>query len=351
MIETSHPAEIGSLSGARPILLSGVYRSGTTFLAAVVNSLPNIVAASSTVKYLRFCLPHHHGLSDDVALDRLLREIHARIHKRWSLNLDIDAVQRALVGGERTHAQVYNAVMQTLLLADDDNCATRWAEKLAMQWRDIPRFLDMFPDGQVIHIFRDPRDVSASYKKMTYEPWPAFLDAALNCKSAMQEVPEIQKNYGMERVLMVNAEDLAHDRLGAMAGICAFLGEPFDESVAELSNFGDIKGEDWRTNSSFPQDPHNYAEARPRWKDNLTPEELFFVEMICQPEMTGRGYIGSGQDLMHLDGNRISAILSDPWFAARLGNLLATGRPAAGYRSDPYATEMRIVFGEPDLHT
>lgn len=344
MTETKPAGENGSLSGTRPILLSGVYRSGTTFLAAVVNSIPNVAAASSTVKYLRFCLPHHHGLDDDAALDRLLTEIDARISKRWSLALDIEGVRRILGTHERSHARVYDAVMQVLLLSDSDG-ATRWAEKLAMQWRDIPVFLDMFPDGQVIHIFRDPRDVTASYKKMTYEPWPTFLDAALNCKAAMDEAPRLQHRYGQERILLLNAEDLARDLRTSVHRICDFLGEPFDPSVSDLSMFGDIRGEDWRTNTSFT-DEKNYEAARPRWKDNLSPEELFLVEMICQPEMARRSYVGSGQDLAKLDGAKLSTLLADPWFSARLNNLLADGCPMAGYRSDPYATEMRIVFGE-----
>lgn len=346
MPETRFAAANGRLNGARPILLSGVYRSGTTFLAAVVNSIPNIVAASSTVKYLRFCLPHHHGLEDDMALDQLLTEIDARISKRWSLNLDIDGVRRILGSHERSHARVYDAVMQVLLLADGGG-ATRWAEKLAMQWRDVPIFLDMFPEGQVIHIFRDPRDVTSSYKKMTYEPWPTFLDAALNCKAAMDEMPRLQALYGEKRIMLLNAEELARDLTASMHRMCDFLGEPFDSSVSDISNFGDIRGEDWRTNTSFADDK-NYEAARPRWKDNLSIEELFLVEMICQPEMARRGYAGSGQDLAAMDGIKLSAILADPWFSGRLNNLLVSGRPMAGYRSDPYATEMRIVFGEVD---
>ena len=332
----------GQLPGTRPVLLSGVYRSGTTFLAAVLNNIPNVVATSSTVKYLRFCLPHHRDLNDPVSLSRLLDEIAARIGKRWSLTLDIPAILTALEGRPKTHAAVYDAVMRTLLLGDG---ATRWAEKLALQWRDIPIFLDMFPDGQAIHIFRDPRDVTASYMKMTYEPWPAFLDASLNCKAAMIELPRMQARFGADRLMILRAEDLARDLPGEIARICDFLGEPFSPDLARLDEFSDIKGEDWRTNSSFDEQGHNYAEASPRWAGILSPEELFLVETICQPEMAGLGYAGSGQDVSALDSTALGALLSDPWLAGRIGTYLASGLPEQGYRSDPYRAEMEIVFG------
>jgi hypothetical protein len=335
----------GQLTGTRPILLSGVYRSGTTFLTAVVNNLPNVVASSSTVKYLRFCVPHHQNIEEPTALRRLLEEIAKRIATRWSLTLDTVGIFESLQGQSINHAVVYDRVMKSLLLSNT-NGAQRWAEKLAMQWRDIPLFLDMFPHGQVIHIFRDPRDVTSSYKKMTYEPWPAFMDAALNCKAAMIELPKLQEEHGEDKILILRAEDLAKDLPGEMQRICEFLGESFDPTLAELDKFADIKGENWRTNSSYDENGKNYVEAAPRWERELTPEELFLVEMICQPEMSDLGYAGSGQHLQTLDGETLGKVISGDWLSDRIRSYLTTGLPEQGYRSDPYQTEMQIVFSE-----
>jgi hypothetical protein len=333
----------GQLTGTSPILISGVYRSGTTFLTAILNNFDNIAAASSTVKYLRFCLPHYTELNNFSSLNKLLEEIASRIKKRWSLDLDVVAITKALEARDRNHAVVYDEVMTSLLLKDKPG-AKRWAEKLAMQWRDIPLFLHMFPEGQVIHIFRDPRDVTASYKKMTYEPWPAFLDASLNCKAAMIEVSKYQEMFGTNRILTLNAESLAIGLSDEIRKICDFLREPFEPKLADHTNFVDIKGEDWRTNTSFSLEGKNYAHASTRWSENLSPEELFFVELICQPDMARHGYNGSDQSISNLDEIQIKSIISDSWFEERLMTYLTTGMPMQGYRSDPYRTEMDIVF-------
>ena len=58
-------SNLGKVENVKPIWLSGVYRSGTTFLAAVVNNISNIKASSSTVKYLRFCMAHFKLDSDN----------------------------------------------------------------------------------------------------------------------------------------------------------------------------------------------------------------------------------------------------------------------------------------------
>jgi hypothetical protein len=334
--------------GPAPIFISGVYRSGTTFLTAVVNHLPNVVAASSTVKYLRFCLPHHPAPLDGAAVRALLDEVAARVRVRWQLELDVEAVLADLGGAPTDHAVVYDRVMRELLLRDDP-VATRWGEKLAAQWRDIPTFLELFPRGQVIHVFRDPRDVTASYKEMTWEAWPTFMDAALNCKAAMIEVPALVDAWGEERILTLRAEDLAADLPGRMRAICDFLGEPWDPALADVDAMADIAGEAWRTNTSFDPDRENYREARTRWRDHLSAEELFLVELICQPEMARFGYPGSGAPPGAVDPAALGALLADDWFAGRLQRYLTTGRPAQGYRTDPYRTEMEIVFeGRPD---
>ncbi|MGB0960284.1 MAG: sulfotransferase family protein [Halocynthiibacter sp.] len=334
----------GSLSGVRPVLLSGVYRSGTTFLTAAINNLPSFAAASSTVKYLRFCIPHHDNLEDAANLNNLLAEIAARILARWDLVLDTHGIEQSLQDQPKNHATVYNAVMQSLLV-NEKATATRWAEKLAMQWRDIPLFLKMFPEGQVIHIFRDPRDVTSSYKKMTYEAWPTFMDASLNCKAAMIDVPKYAEQFGDNRVLMLKAEDMAADLHQQMEKICTFLGEDFSASCADLSQFSEIKGEDWRTNSSFDETDPNFSKATSRWQDTLSNEELFLVEMLCQPHMSALGYAGSQQITETLDPSALGQLLNDPWLAKRINSYLSTGTPEQGYRSDPYKTEMDIVFG------
>ena len=45
-----------------------------------------------------------------------------------------------------------------------------WGESAALQWREIPVFLDFFKDGKVIHAYRDPRGVFASWTKISSIP-------------------------------------------------------------------------------------------------------------------------------------------------------------------------------------
>jgi hypothetical protein len=115
--------------------------------------------------------------------------------------------------------------------------------------------------------------------------------------------------------------------------------------LTRTEEYGDIKGEDWRENTSFGRNEKNYVKASNRWKTTLTREECFLVEMLCQPEMAKLNYEGSSQSVDKLDMSELKKIFLDPWLSGRISKYLSSGVPEQGYRSDPYETEMKIVFG------
>lgn len=332
---------IGSVASIRPVFLSGVYRSGTTFLAGLINSHPDYRATSSTVKFLRFCFGRFDPIEQPERQTALVEETRQRLKVRWNLDFDATAALRQFRDGPPTYARMYDAIMRQTLLP---NAApgVQWAEKLASQWSDAPLFLKMFPQGKIVHIFRDPRDVCASYKHLTNEPGFAYLDSAFNCLSAMTMLPEMRDRYGKDRVHLLRAEDLSIDREATIASLCDFL--EVDYSAQMLEPRKDLPGERWDVNTSFDGSLGAFAQPASRWAKHLEQAEVAFVEMVCQPIMSRYGYVGSG---IHQDRSIATAIaefVSDPFIATRYDRFIRLGLGSEGYRTDPYGTEMRIVF-------
>jgi hypothetical protein len=336
---------IGSVPGIAPIFVSGVYRSGTTFLAALLGAHPDFEATSSTVKFLRFNLGRYGDLREHDNLRNLLCDTQRRLQTRWNLNLDGDLVLRDLLGAEDvTYAHCYDAIMRALLLEGAPPQA-RWVEKLAMQWSDIPLFLQMFPDAHVIHIIRDPRDVMASYKAMTFETGFAYLDAAFNCRHAMDSVEKYRECLPPERFLAIRAEDIGSDVKASVDRICEFLGvnpSPSMLNDKELS----ARGEDWRTNTSFEGEFSAFPMPTPRWPEHLSRAETIFAELITQPQFSRWGYSAAPGTLTVDDMIDVARFLEDPFIARRFTNWINNGEGSEGYKSDPYEHEMRIVFPE-----
>jgi sulfotransferase family protein len=336
--------EYGVVDDTQPIMVSGVYRSGTTFLSAMLGAHSKLKASSSTIKFLRFCLGRYGDVCKEDNYRRLIAETHKRIQVRWGLSLDEEKILRQLSTYEEvSYALLYDLMMRSMLL-EGQNTASRWVEKLAVQWEDIPLFLNMFPNGRVIHIYRDPRDVAASYKSMTFEPGNTFLDAAFNFRGAMETMAVLEKQYG-QRLLVVKAEKIAQTPEVSVKQICVFLGLEFETSMVDASQLH-TEGEDWASNTSFSERHEKLPDGKSRWPQFLTRAEVIFIEMIAQPYFTKFGYDSAGYTPDPKDWEAIYEYIHEPFLDERFRKWLGQGKGAQGYRTDPYMHEMKIVFPE-----
>ncbi len=341
---SSGDASIGQVCDSRPILVSGVYRSGTTFMAALLGAHPSLRAASSTVKFIRFCLLRYGDMAQADNRRRLVEETARRVAVRWELDLDVAAVLRAAdAHPEPSYALLYDLLMRELLCKGEDG-SVRWVEKLAVQWSGIPAFLDMFPNGRVVHILRDPRDVTTSYKLMTFEPGNTYLDAAFNCRGAMEAMHDLDPAY-RERVMVVRAEELAQRPEPLIAELQAFLDLTPDPAMFDPAKLH-AEGEDWASNTSHGVNYDRWPDGRSRWPEHLSRAELLLIELVTQPWLSRYGYTASVSDPSAEEWAAAFALIDDDFLRGRLHHWLQTGQGAEGYRSDPYTHEMKIVFPE-----
>ena len=336
-------SDIGKVLDAEPVMVSGVYRSGTTFITAMLGAHSSLNASSSTIKFLRFCLQKFGDLSNPSNVKQLITDTHKRVQTRWNLSLDEEAIfNKASQSGTITYALLYDLMMRSMLI--EDSSSGRWVEKLAAQWEDIPIFLEMFPKGKVIHIYRDPRDVTASYKAMTFEPQSTFLDAAFNFRGAMESIEMYEQMYG-DRLHVVKAESISQNPEREARILCKFLQLDYEESMVNADKLH-AEGEDWASNTSFGGPYKKIPSETNRWKEHLTRAEIIFVELITQPYLTSLGYTSSGLVPTQEDWDEIASYTSEPFLDKRFQKWLHEGRGSQGYRTDPYTHEMKIVFPE-----
>lgn len=341
----------GSLSGVHPVMVSGVYRSATTFVAALLGSHPRLRASSSAVKYLRFCIDCYGDLSDPKNRHLLISDCQRRLQTRWNLELDVDAIVDSLnqymsanTAQPCSDAVVYHYLMCYLHGIDPAINDVAWVDKTALQWSSIPLFLAMFPQGRVVHVIRDPRDVTASYKKMTFEPGNTFLDAAFNCRSSM-ELAEQLTPAQLERVLIMRVEDLSPHPNEQLQSLYDFLGLQFSPDLLNVETFN-AAGEDWRSNTSFGTGYQSWPKPESRWPSALTKAEVQFVELITQPYLHRYGYASSGQVPSADDWQAIDELLDSDFLRQRFRRWFTEGKGSEGYRTNPVEHELRLVFPE-----
>lgn len=336
---------LGSVSGIRPVFVSSLYRSSSTFLSAVIGCHEEYTATSSSVKFPRFCLGRYDPIQMEENYKKLVYETRKRVTTRWDIDFDAAAVLTDVEKRGVSYAVLYDSIMSQIL-SSNGAAGTQWIEKIAVMWSRVPEFLEMFPQGKVIHVLRDPRSVTASYKKMTNEVGATYLDAAFNTVHAIQSIERFQKEIGSDRIMLIRSEDIASEPEGAVRRVCEFLEIDFSSRMLDPNTYGHIIGEDWRHNTSYRGEIKDFPPASTRWRDNMSHAETIFVEMITQPYFSKYGYETEKYFPAKKDWDEIYSFLEDPFLRGRFEKWLHTGQGSEGYRTDPYLTEMKIVFPE-----
>ena len=344
MMYKPNPLEIGSIYNKRPVFISSLYRSSSTFLAAVLSCHPRYFAMSSAVKFLRFCYAKYSPLINEHNQNAIILDTHKRIKTRWKIEFDKDITKSQVKKNGFNYASFYDAIMTSIMMKYDKN-KIEWIEKIAIMWSKIPAFLDMFPNGKVIHVHRDPRNIMASYKKMTNEVGYTYLNTIFNFVDSVQSLNKFEKKYGKHKILQVKSEDIANNPKKILIKICNFLDVEFSNKMMDPNSNAFLLGESWSNNTSFRKEIIGFPKPHEKWKKYLTNSEILFLELISQPFLKKLKYESFDYE-KDFNFEMFNDFLKDDYIRDLFFYYLKTGNGVEGYRTDPWKTEMKIVFPE-----
>ena len=313
-------------------LITGVYRTGTEFVAQLLTGHPDLSTTMYHVNAARFVRGCYARLDDPTNLAQAVEDIGQRLTERYGIDLDRQAVLDSCAAcNTEGWTGLYDALMSALWLDADRR---HWAEKCQLVWRAIPEFIAGMPNGRAIIVIRDPRSVLASFKRYTYAAPPAYLGAVFNCLDAMTTARNAVSESG-ERLRILRYEDAALDPRGTARGLYEFLGLDPDQAVFEPANWRDSSGAAWRKNTVFEDDntDFNVDKSIHRWKGTLADWEIAFTESVCGAVMTTFGYQTSG--LTTDWPAALRTILPNEEITGHLRHWLATGEGIEAFPTDP----------------
>lgn len=277
------------------IFVTGTFRTGSTLLAYMINAA-GVPLKEETVNFMRFCY-RRYGQDRVLAPDalRLGRDVNARLARRFSLGFDQEAYDRAIAAAgqeEFSYAFLYGLVMRLFEGGED------WGEKTVLEWRNAEAILDFFPDMKIAHIIRDPRDVLASWKKVTIAPGSDYLDCIANCYDSMLHALRNQERF-KERYHVTVFERLVADPEAEARDLCAFMERPFIPQMLAVDSFKSKldQGKAWDPNVQTEfGDRIEGVSRKPlgRWRQHLSREDVFLCELVNNELMKKFGYEPSG---------------------------------------------------------
>ena len=315
--------------------MTGVYRTGSTFLSRLLNTHPDISATYDSIHFMRFCYGEYNPLNKHNA-KRLVYDLYKRVNKRFGIKFPKEKVLKNIFKKNKiTYKSIYNELMKVMLLKDKP--AKYWGEKTNVAWSKIPHFLKMFSKGKTILIIRDPRDILCSFKKMTNISWPNYLDAIFAWLDSFQKGQMYLKKLPKEKFYLVKYEDLVSNPRKFAKKLCKFLEIDFVPSMLNTDFYKDRTGRKWKSDTAFDKPLKNISKkAINRWKNVITSEELLLVESILGKEMIISGYKCSNKKFSDKQiKEAIKLITKTSLLRERFVNWLDNGCGVEAFPTDP----------------
>lgn len=292
-----------------PVFIAGQPLSGTSQLASVFDTHPELVTYPEETNFFRRYLPKTAGKNQIEKLilsDRYLTHIfewnqanppphQAGFHDRDYLHIPVSRVRQVvkqLVTSQYRHeGDMLSAVMLAYGQVTGQITPTteHWVDKTRYNEFYAAQIFTWWPAALMVHTVRDPRDIFAAYrrKKSNWSP-DAF---AMNWVRSTQAGLDNLAQYGKERYWLLSYEDLVNAPEAELSQVFQFLHISADPAVripmpGGKPLAGNLASEDQVLPSTAPVG---------RWREALSREDVIALELVAAPVMLRVGYTLSGQ--------------------------------------------------------
>jgi len=274
------------------LLVVGSMRSGTTLLNRLLNAHPAVGMIYHPTRFFE-------SPSDlrDLGAAAFLAKFRGRYGYFVDLQPETSARAEAALGALSPGApsgEVYRALTEAL--AGGPGVAVI-GEKYAGRGAEMHPFHVHVPDGKIVMIVRDPRDVLLSNRKRVEQEVDAdtfwrgahlmVLDDWANLAVLHRSFDQIQGR----RYLMVRYEDLVAEPEAEARRLCDFLDIPFAPEMLAQGAMRHDDGREWRANTSHGE-PYRGVSDRSvaRYRKGLSPAELLIVHALLADHLKFFGY-------------------------------------------------------------
>jgi hypothetical protein len=275
----------------RPIVVLGCPRSGTTIVQVMLHSHRRIAIPPET----RFVLAAYRERlrfgdlekrANRRALGRFI--VRGRGHRFHDLGLERREIVRRIAEAPPTIGSALGVVLRAYADRFD---RPRWGDKRPSYYLYIDVIMRLFPDAQIVHVVRDPRDCVASLKWMPWWKLDSYHSVSAWAQSIDHTDEATRRWPGV--VIRVTYERLVADPERELKALCAALGEEYDPAMAEPERLAPL---------AVPERKHwhSYTHVRPtsqrvgRWRTELEPWEAALCETVLARRMERFGYEFTG---------------------------------------------------------
>jgi Sulfotransferase family len=287
----------------RACFVAGQAKSGTTLVTALLDSHPELLVLPQETAYFPTVLRKYRNADRRTQVDYLTKESFSRVlfggEPKWREHEYKSFPQRKFLETfERTAFDPANANRDLLALMAESYAATigvpidrikRWIEKTPANRNHIDEIFGRFPQAKLLVTLRDPRAILATQialeqtrKTKRFSVYYVIAHWRVAAKLARRV-----RSAGVPG-LFVPFEQLVSDGSIVMKRVCDYLEIQFyPEVVLTPTKIGQPWGGNSAAQIAFSQVS---AEPASRWEQELSEDEIGWVEWHCRDLMPEFGY-------------------------------------------------------------
>lgn len=318
------------------IFIVGTMRTGGSLVSNMLSVHSKILVIPSLIHYFRFIYNKYDPLTIE-NIERLLHHLRIRLKYRMKLEIDIEPIIESILNHGISYSVCYDEIMKYLVKSAGKQI---WGEYVTLQWRDIPAFLEMFPDGKVIHIYRDIRGIMASFGKLSFMPDNLYLNCIFNWIDSINYMKKYENEIPRDRYMAIKFEDIHKNPNHAATCLCDFLGVPFEETMAQghkwpsllNTKYVDAGMSVYTKEKVYGFDP----ERSIKWRNTIEDWELILSEFLANKQIKAASYecVLNKYDAAGLR-HGIEILLQQPILRKNLVHFFETGEGTNEPPNDP----------------
>lgn len=270
-----------------PLLVVGCQRSGTTLLRTILNAHSRLTVGYECDFFQ--VLAGTYGQTRDIRehLDQFLEDLMA-VNRFEFWELAPAEIRTVFKTAERPigFAEAIRLICEVYRCKHKPG-ASLTGVKNPNSIEHLPVYWALFPQGQVVHIIRDPRAVLASEKKKFIKrdgKFNSFLNTIRVARRWNKAVRAQARFDADSRLLAVRYHDLISDTEDSLRQLCEGLGLPFDPQMLDYYKKADTPDKEmWQhALTKAPPSPERLS----AWQDELTGTEIACINFLCRAHLS-----------------------------------------------------------------
>jgi Sulfotransferase family len=277
---SSHP----SMGDFRPCFVVGNERSGTTLLTVLLGRHSELATTPET-HFLSLVPRKKTGPA--ATRTELLDQLFAWRHTA-DMKLDRTRLTARFNKFPADYASLFRAMLEEYA-AEHAPGKTRIGEKTPLHLLSVPTLMEWYPQGRVVCIVRDGRDVVLSLLNMSWNHEHRLRPLCMNWMRLLKIAEDYQQQYP-ERFLLIRYEDLLDKPQEILQQVDEFLGLKFEpqqlDASAQPTNVVPEAERGWKGQALEQVDPSRKA----TWKKKATPQQLLVMNTLMGKALRHMGY-------------------------------------------------------------